>query len=86
MSSARLEWNGGGSSRPPSLAQAENHFPYAGILQRYSAGSLCLGAVAYVLKGNAARDLPVALETVLEGKKFASRGVDRDALSRPEVA
>jgi DNA-binding NarL/FixJ family response regulator len=45
-----------------------------------------LGAVAYVLKGNAARDLPVALETVLQGKKFASRGVDRDVLSRPEVA
>jgi two-component system secretion response regulator SsrB len=45
-----------------------------------------LGAVAYVLKANAGKDLPLALEAAFEGKKFASRGLDANGSSSPGLA
>jgi DNA-binding NarL/FixJ family response regulator len=38
--------------------------------------ALRLGARGYVLKPNFARDLPAAVEAVMNGKRFASEGVD----------
>jgi len=44
-------------------------------------GALSLGARGYVVKANAARDLLVALETIVQGKKFVSAGLTDQILT-----
>ena len=41
--------------------------------------ALSVGAWGYILKSSSTRDLPLALEAIIQGKKFSSEGLDRGA-------
>jgi DNA-binding NarL/FixJ family response regulator len=47
-------------------------------------GALSLGAMGYVVKAIAARDLLVAVEAVVQGKQFISAGLKDQVLTDPE--